>query len=50
FTPGLLYIIASRIKTLKGIIFKYPFEFSTLCAKNIKLSTYRIIDIIKRRP
>ncbi|KAK1783405.1 hypothetical protein QBC45DRAFT_316852, partial [Copromyces sp. CBS 386.78] len=50
FTPGLLYIAVSRIKTLEGIIFEYPFEFATLRAKNIKFSIYRTINIAKYTP
>ncbi|KAK1773043.1 hypothetical protein QBC45DRAFT_340778, partial [Copromyces sp. CBS 386.78] len=50
FTLDLLYIAVSRIKTLEGIIFKYPFEFATLRIKNTKFSIYRNINITKRIP
>lgn len=48
FTPRLRYVAILRIKTLQGLIFKKPFDYSLFTNRLIEISRARIADIKRR--
>ena len=49
FTPGLLYVAVSRVKTLDSLMFEESFDYSRFRANESNIQRWKIADIERRR-
>ena len=48
FAPGLNYVVVSRVKSLRGVMFKEPFDLESLRPNESETTRMRKQDLVRR--